>query len=284
MKRLDHGYIKVIEHWGSDERIIEAARMSVNRGFLGWEPGPCPDCEGIGRILQEVDDPATETRQVQISPIALVLEPEPSTKWINTACPSCDGKGTIKGDKHLLSFLWKNGHATPFEMAGAIIEVKAPIMVFREWHRHRTQGYNEMSARYTPLPDENYVPTIDRLLLNSKTNKQAGVITGAAELTPEVALEYQARLAEMYVNQQALYEWALASGVPKELARLHLGVGRYSKMRATAVLRNWLGFLSLRLPSNAQWEIRQFAEGLHDQLQDIFPRTMGLFDETRKAA
>jgi hypothetical protein len=62
-------------------------------------------------------------------------------------------------DAKLLAFLYNNKHATPFEMAGLVIEVKAPIFVFREWHRHRTQSYNEMSARYIPLPDENYVPT-----------------------------------------------------------------------------------------------------------------------------
>ncbi len=57
-----------------------------------------------------------------------------------------------------------------------VIEVKAPIFVFREWHRHRTQSYNEMSARYIPLPDENYMPSIDRLMAGANTattNKQA---------------------------------------------------------------------------------------------------------------
>jgi thymidylate synthase (FAD) len=43
------------------------------------------------------------------------------------------------GDEKLLRYLWKNRHTTPFEMAGLRIEVQAPIMVFREWHRHRTQ-------------------------------------------------------------------------------------------------------------------------------------------------
>lgn len=33
---LDHGYLKKIEHWGSDEHIVEAARMSTGKGFLGW--------------------------------------------------------------------------------------------------------------------------------------------------------------------------------------------------------------------------------------------------------
>lgn len=35
-KILDHGYLTLIESWGSDERIVEAARMSTNKGFLGW--------------------------------------------------------------------------------------------------------------------------------------------------------------------------------------------------------------------------------------------------------
>lgn len=35
---LDHGYVQLIETWGSDERIVEAARMSTGRGFLGWGP------------------------------------------------------------------------------------------------------------------------------------------------------------------------------------------------------------------------------------------------------
>ena len=35
---LDHGYVELIETWGSDERIIEAARMSTNKGFQGWGP------------------------------------------------------------------------------------------------------------------------------------------------------------------------------------------------------------------------------------------------------
>lgn len=34
---LDHGYIELVESWGSDERIIEAARMSTARGFPGGD-------------------------------------------------------------------------------------------------------------------------------------------------------------------------------------------------------------------------------------------------------
>src|SRR5688572_3247192 len=44
-------------------------------------------------------------------------------------------------DQALLSFLYNSTpkHSGPFEFAGMTIEVQAPILVFREWHRHRTQ-------------------------------------------------------------------------------------------------------------------------------------------------
>ncbi len=59
-------------------------------------------------------------------------------------------------------------------------------------------------------------------------------------------------------------------------------VGRYSRMRASANLRNWLAFLTLREESHAQWEIRQYAKHMHTILHEKFPRTMGLFEETQK--
>ena len=249
---LDHGYIEVVEHWGADERIVEAARMSTGKGFLGWG-GDCPDGVLIGTAGLQHD---TECR--------------------------CKGTGKLIGDEKLLRYLYENRHATPFEMAGLVIEVQAPIFVFREWHRHRTQSYNEMSARYTPLPDLNYIPTVERLLINSKTNKQAGTVKGAAELTESAAESFRIALRKSYDAAQALYEEALAAGVPKELARIHLPVGRYSRMRASANLRNWLAFLTLRMDVAAQWEIRQYANAVGSFIAERFPRTWPLFSETQR--
>jgi len=247
---LDHGYLQQIECWGSDESIIEAARMSTGKGFRDW--GPYTECTICGHWWIDGD---------------------------GNAClnPSHEHRRAEKGDAGLLSYLHSHKHATPFEMAGMVIEVQAPIMVFREWHRHRTQSYNEMSARYTPLPDKNYIPTVERLLLNSKTNKQAGVIKGAEELTEEKAELFRRQLQKEYGNQELLYQWALSSGVPKELARVHLPVGRYSRMRACANLRNWLAFLTLRMDPAAQFEIRQFAHAVGDLIVANHPKTWELF-------
>lgn len=252
-KILDHGYLIPIEHYGSDERIIEAARMSTGKGFLGWEAGVCPTCEGLG---------------------------DNNVKYECKKCNDCNGTGKIPGDMGLLRRLWVKKHATPFEMAGLIVEVQAPIMVFREWHRHRTQSYNEMSARYTPLPDLNYVPSVERLMLNQGTkNRQASTIADAEVLTIEKAELYREQLKVMWEQQQAFYQSALLNGVPKELARVHLGVGRYSRMRASANLRNWLAFLTLRMAEDAQWEIRMYANEVGNLIGQRFPRTWQLFME-----
>lgn len=109
---LDHGYVELVESWGSDEAIIEAARMSTDKGFLGWDPGPCSPCKGEGSITNGIDE---------------------------APCKHCEGTGQHKGDSRLLRYLWNNKHSTPFEFAGMTFEVQAPLMAFREWHRHRTQ-------------------------------------------------------------------------------------------------------------------------------------------------
>ena len=93
------------------------------------------------------------------------------------------------------------------------------------------------------------------------------------------AEQFRKTLAGMYQDQEKLYQWALKSGVPKELARVHLPVGRYSRMRASANLRNWLGFLTLRMDSKAQYEIRMYANAVGNLIAERFPRTWELFSD-----
>lgn len=261
IKVLDHGYVRFIEHYGSDERIIESARMSTDKGFLGWgKDSTCARCSGEGRCgpWGDSDRDVSETM----------------------TCPICKGTGRVPGppgDERLLKYLYENKHSSPFEFAGLVVEIQAPIFVFREHHRHRTQSYNEMSARYTPLPDLNYIPSVERLMMNSKTNKQAGVVKGAEELTIEMAEQEREDLKGEYEFLEQRYQRALSRGVPKELARIRLPVGRYSKMRAATNLRNWLAFLTLRMAPNAQWEIRQYANAVGQYIQQSFPRTWELF-------
>jgi len=135
-----------------------------------------------------------------------------------------------------------------------------------------------MSARYTPLPDLNYLPTVERLMVNAAgSNKQAGTVKGSDTLTEERARSYQRKLERTYAEAEAFYQEALDAGVPKELARIHLPVGRYSRMRASMNLRNALAFITLRSAPAAQWEIRQFSDAVGALIAEAFPRTWALF-------
>ena len=190
-------------------------------------------------------------------------------------------QGAFRGwdsDRNLLGYLHEHKHSTPFEFAGMVIEVRAPIFVFREWHRHRTQSYNEMSARYAPLPAMAYIPTVERLLMQADANRQAGAVKGTPPLISEEVRAFRDRLREQYESFEEDYAHSLAAGIPKEIARLGMPVGHYSQMRASANLRNWLGFLTLRLDPSAQWEIRQYAETVATLIRGNFPETAQLFD------
>jgi thymidylate synthase (FAD) len=264
-KLLDHGYIEYIEHWGGDYRIVEAARMSTNKGFKGWG-SHCRWC-GISRAHAQANHSDGCVSQDF---------DEENSRIVYGAPRSHD---FVPGDEKLLRYLYENKHSTPFEMAGLIVQVKAPIFVFRQWQRHRTQAYNELSARYTPVPNEFYIPTVERLMMDGGTNKQA---QGKKALTREEAQAFIGGLKEAYRDQAAFYTAAHVMGVPNELARLSMPVGQYSVMRTSANLRNWLAFLTLRMDEHAQWETRQYANVVGSLISSLFPRTWELFMEGRE--
>lgn len=187
------------------------------------------------------------------------------------------GRGFEGWDKDagLLEFLWRNRHTSPFEMPEIIIEVQAPLFVFREWHRHRTQSYNEFSARYAQMPNLHYLPEASRMAKQSNNNKQASGLEVIDRHVDEILKKFEEEQAGIYNT----YDWAIEQGLAKEVARVNTPVSRYSKMRAKTDLSNWLKFLNLRMRPNAQYEIRQYADALGKIISEIFPRTWSLFEE-----
>ena len=175
-------------------------------------------------------------------------------------------------DKRLINYLYKNGHNTPFESVTATFEVKAPIFVFRQWHRHRTQSYNELSARYKELPEEFYVPEICQISTQSTDNKQMRT----DEQHPEAA-NFRDWIKKANEHSFNIYHDLIEHGCPRELARTVLPVGTYSHMFATANLHNWFRFLTERLHPHAQYEIRVYAKEILTFLESIAPVAVSAF-------
>ncbi len=180
--------------------------------------------------------------------------------------------GEDKGsDARLINYLWTNGHTSPFESVNFTFEVKAPIFVLRQWHRHRTWKYNEVSARYTELPEEYYVPDSNLIGVQSKDNKQMRDIVKYS-----LKQRFKNKLASGLITgtcwlSYKFYKLLLWLGVPRELARTVLPLATYSHMFATVDLNNLFKFLTLRLHEHAQYEIRVYAEAMLKLIEPIVP-------------
>ena len=169
-------------------------------------------------------------------------------------------------DTKLAEYLAKHKHMTPFEHQSATIKVVLPLFVAREWMRHRTQSYNEVSMRYSSDPvGKFYYPQIWREQANTNKQSSAGAVKNQEQCKKILKNAYQVAIES--------YEKLLLLGACREQARCVVPVGNYTEFYATANLRNWIHFYKLRIDPSAQWEIRQYAKCIGEILSEIWPES-----------
>lgn len=169
-------------------------------------------------------------------------------------------------DAKLISYLMKNRHTSPFEAVQFTFEVKAPIFVFRQLHRHRTQSISEVSARYSELPEEFYIPEVSQITRQHESNKQMRT----DDIHPEAEL-IQRMIAAQCESAFSTYHQMLKMGTPRELARSVLPVGTYSRMFTSMNLHNFLHLAGLRIHHHAQYEVRVVVEAMLELVEPIVP-------------
>jgi thymidylate synthase (FAD) len=176
-------------------------------------------------------------------------------------------------DKMLLKFLIDEEHFAPLEHETMTFLVHCPLYVRGQWHRHRTASYNEISRRYTEVDMELY--TASQYRGQSTDNKQASIDDEFLKCSDECEKLMQE------ANDKALetYEKLLSMGVCREQARGILPQNMMTTFYCTMNLRNVLHFLSLRMDKHAQWEIRVYANAIHDILKEIYPTVIEAFDK-----
>jgi thymidylate synthase (FAD) len=194
----------------------------------------------------------------------------------------------IKRNNGLINYLMREKHGSPFEQNSMTFYVKAPIFVFREFHRHRAGfSYNEMSGRYTKLLPEFWVPSKDRPLQNIGTSAKPEM----APLSLEAWQEGVELLTEGYENDWRIYERLLDLGWANEAARAKLPVALYSQMYVTLNLRAAFNFLSLRTHepeaahvSRPQKEIEDVAREMEKHIAQLFPVAYKCFNNHGRVA
>lgn len=193
--------------------------------------------------------------------------------WVSTQRDQREA--TPESVEKLIRFLLSNRptHASPFGHPHITFLVECPIFVAREWMRHRTQTYSEVSARYSDMSGEAYLPPLE----DFRTQVGRPGDYRMEPMSDEAAEHARAVMEIAYTDAHRRYRRLLDWGTAREVARNVLPVGTMTRFYATASLRNWLGFLVLRNHPAALLEIRREAQAIEAILADLFPATMRIW-------
>lgn len=175
----------------------------------------------------------------------------------------------------LLSYLVRNHHWSPFEMAHAVIEIETTRDIARQILRHRSFSFQEFSQRYAEVQDP---PVIREARLQDAENRQASLETADHELEQQWA-QLQERTAQL---TQQTYQWALEHGIAKEVARAVLPEGlTTSRLYMAGPVRSWIHYIQLRTSNGTQKEHRLIAEACRRELLALMPSLKELLDGTQ---
>ena len=184
------------------------------------------------------------------------------------------GTKSVSDDRALIRYLMRHKHNTPFEMVEFKFHIRCPIYVARQWLRHRTASVNEMSARYSIIPDEYFLPEEFR-----KQSVSRG--QGGEEPFGEGGSNLLAKQKASCDFAFHVYDELIEKGASRELARTHLPQCTITEFYWKIDLHNLLHFLSLRMDDHAQKEIRDLANQIFDLIRPIVPVTCEAFEDFR---
>jgi thymidylate synthase (FAD) len=170
-------------------------------------------------------------------------------------------------DEKLINYLSMHEHMSPFEHCTISLLIECPLYIRSQIHRHRTFAYNEVSRRYTSENLEFFVPSLDDIRKQSKSNRQAS----SGSLEEDISLVAQEKMVNAHNEALRVYEELLAMGVCREQARGVLPQNLMTKFYMTGNLRNVVHFLKLRMHEGAQKEVRDVAEQMLAIVKEKFP-------------
>ena len=184
------------------------------------------------------------------------------------------GTTTSRGDRGLIRYLMRNWHTTPFEMVEFKFHMKMPLFIARQHMRHRTASINEISARYSEMKDEFFVPEEFRCQASVNRQGSEGVIKNNENVV-EFLSEHNHHSHEQYSSMLT------EDSVCREQARMILPQTMYTEFYWKINLHNLLHYLRLRMDPHAQEEIRDYAQAVYSLIKPHIPYTIEAFRDFR---
>ena len=163
-------------------------------------------------------------------------------------------------DRHLIEYLAKHDHWTPFAHTSITFYIKSPIFVARQLGKHQVGlVWNEISRRYVSSEPEFYLPQEWRLAAEDK--KQGSL---------DETIKYDDAIQVQEIALQH-YQSMLEKGIAPEQARMVLPQSTYTEWYWTGSLYAFARVCKLRLQPDAQKETRYIAQLISDRCDLLFP-------------
>jgi thymidylate synthase (FAD) len=181
----------------------------------------------------------------------------------------------VTDTKNLLRYLMRHKHTSPFEQAIVQFEIKFPIFLARQFFRHRTLSGNEISGRYSILPEEFYLPEMENIQKQSTDNKQGREDSG---LDVQSQLIVQSIVSKNSEDAFEAYHELDKMGIARELSRITLPLNTYTVVVFQMNLHNFFHFTKLRTHPHAQLEMQAYANAMYEMVRKIFPISAEAFE------
>ncbi len=182
---------------------------------------------------------------------------------------------TISDNKTLIRYLMRKTHTSPFEMVEFKFKMKMPMYIGTQTLRHRTASINMLSGRYSKMPDEFYVPSIDDVRTQDSINTQGSDGNLPINISKKMIDDIEGLQGKIYEK----YNEFLDNGMAREQARGILPYNLYTTMYWKMDLHNLLHFLNLRCDHHAQKEIQIYANAILDLIKYIVPWTIEAWED-----
>ncbi len=183
-----------------------------------------------------------------------------------------DGQDKPVGD--LFNYMMKAGHSSPFQMANVCVELNTTRDISRQVLRHWTILPQEFSQRYQVIGALGDMEFREFRTQHAK-NRQLSLEVDAED--PRHA-EWKQKQAAVIAAVNDAYEWCLANGGAKEVARIVLPEGMTpTRLYLNAPIRTWIFYLRERLGEGTQKEHRVVARQMMEVIRKEAPIVIRAF-------
>ncbi len=243
--------------------------------------------EGLPRRIECLDSGFVEL--VDVSPRLVKNTPEEAiVRAARVSYANDSAVKTPQEDANLIRYLVENRHTSPLEMVDFSLKMCLPLAIATQILRHRTASVNAMSHRYTSADsavEEGVQPWYKPVSKKEDIRYQSTLNRQTSE---KGSSEHEAEILHLFQEMDSLtgkiyekYQRLLDLGCAREMARFYLPVGTYTVLYWKMDLHNLLNFLSLRLASDAQEEIRVYADAIYQLIKPLVPNVIQAFEASR---